>query len=214
MHAALIVGLAMLLGFLAAAGCLMRRGQKVSGALLALGAFGWFLPVILPATGNLLRHVELPAFYETAAIAGPGGATFTLTQPLARLQHYDAAGDFERGWFVDSKGGTVSIAITTEGKIAVAAARTRHVEFFNPDGSSAGSPRPFTRGSKDLMSGYLQPAEYRVDGVTFETPTAAKAPSARWNTLLLFPLWNPVLAWLLAAGAIAGTWIERSGKSL
>jgi hypothetical protein len=96
----------------------------------------------------------------------------------------------------------VSIGVTTDGKIAVAAARTRRVEFFNSDGSPAGPPKPFTRESKNLMSDYLQPSEYSVEGVTFETPTAAKNPSVRWNTLLLLPLWSPVVAWFLLACAI------------
>src|SRR5262245_36635293 len=166
------------LGFsLAAAARLVWKGKLFSGVLLAVGALGWFAPLLLPAAGNRLQHVELPAFYETATIVGPAGRTFALTQHLSRLQRYDLAGHFEAGWFVNSAGGKVSIGVTTDGKIAVAAVRTRRVEFFNPDGSPAGPSKPFTTEPKNLMSGYLQPAEYRVDGVAFEAPTVAKNPS-------------------------------------
>jgi hypothetical protein len=190
--------------FLAAAAWLLWKGHMFSGVLLALGTLGWFAPAILPAAGNRLRHVELPAFYETATIVGPAGRTFAFTQHLSRLQRYDLAGRFEAGWFVDSAGGKVAIGVTTDGKIAVAAVRTRRVEFFNPDGSFAGPLRPFTRDPKN-WSDYLQPSEVRVDGVTFETPTVAKNPSVRWNTLLLFPLWGPEVAWFLGAcGLLAG----------
>lgn len=123
------------LGFsLAAAARLVWKGKLFSGVLLALGTLGWFAPLLLPAAGNRLRHVELPAFYETATIVGPSGRTFAFTQHLSRLQRYDLAGRFEAGWFVASAGGKVAIGVTTDGKIAVAAWRPRHVEFFNPDG--------------------------------------------------------------------------------
>ena len=190
--------------FLAAAAWLLWKGHMFSGVLLALGTLGWFAPAFLLAAGNRLRHVELPAFYETATIVGPAGRTFAFTQHLSRLQRYDLAGRFEVGWFVDSAGGKVAIGVTTDGKIAVAAVRTRRVEFFNQDGSFAGPSRPFTRDPKN-WSDYLQPSEVRVDGVTFETPTVAKNPSVRWNTLLLFPLWGPEVAWFLGAcGLLAG----------
>src|SRR5262245_30758760 len=70
--------------FLAAAAWLVWKGHMFSGVLLALGALGWFAPIILPAAGNRLRHVELPAFNETATIVGPAGRTFALTQHLSR----------------------------------------------------------------------------------------------------------------------------------
>jgi hypothetical protein len=199
--------LALLSYFLAVAARLVWKGHMFSGVLLALGALGWFGPIILPAAGDLLWHVELPAFYEAPTIVGPAGRTFALAQNLSRLQRYDLAGRFEAGWFVHSASGQVAIGLTTDGKIAVAAVRTRHVEFFNPDGSPAGPLKSFTGGNP--MSGYLQPTDFHVDGVTFQTPTVAKNPSARWNTLLLFPLWHPFIAWLLVLLAFFG--IATSG---
>ena len=198
-----IDGVIGLVVFLAMAAWLLWKGRALSGALLVLGACGWFAPFILPAAGSRFRHVELPAFFETATIATADGRTFALTQHLSRLQRYDPAGDFELGWFVNSVGGAVSIGVTTDGKIVVAAMRTKRVEFFNPDGSSAEPSRPFTRDPKN-WSDYLQPSEFHVDGVTFETPTVAKNPGIRWNTVLLLPLWSPVVAWaLLACGILA-----------
>jgi hypothetical protein len=171
-----MVGFILLAFLLAVAVKSVWEGKVFSGALFAIGAFGWFAPSILPAAGNWLRDFELPAFFETATLVGPDGRTFALTQHLRRLQRYDLGGNFEMGWFVDSKGGAVSIGVTTDGKIAVAAARTDRVEFFNPDGSLGGPSRPYIRESNNLMSDYLQPSEYTVEGVTFQTPTAAKNP--------------------------------------
>jgi hypothetical protein len=210
--AAYVVGLVFLAVLLAVAIRVVWEGKAFSGVLLAIGAFGFCAPFILPVAGNLLRHVELPAFYETAAIVGPGGQTFTLTQHLARLQRYDKAGHFEAGWFVDSKGGAVSLGTTTDGKIAVAAARSRRVEFFNPDGTTERPSMEFTRATKELMGRYLEPSEYRVDGATFETPVVVNNPAVRWNTLLLLPLWNPVIAWLLLGGGIVAAVIAGRGK--
>jgi hypothetical protein len=62
------------------------------------------------------------------------------------------------------------------------------------------------------MSGDLQPAEYRVEGVAFEPPTVAKNPSVRWNTLLLLPLWSPVVAWFLLACAIVAGIVATRGN--
>src|SRR5262245_61781641 len=189
--------------FLALAARHVWQGHMFSGVLIALGAVGFFAPIVLIAAGDRLRHVELPTFYDTVTIGGPAGRAFALTGYLSRLQRYDLAGRFEDGWFVRSASGAVAIGVTTDGKIAVAAVRTRRVEFFNPDGSSAGPSKPFTGDFKNLS--YLQPADYRADGVTFETPTAARNPSVRWNTLLLFPLWHPFIALFLAAcGLVAG----------
>ena len=190
--------------FLALAARHVWQGHMFSGVLIALGAVGFFAPIVPIAAGDRLRHVELPTFYDTVTIGGPAGRAFALTGYLSRLQRYDLAGQFEAGWFVRSSGGAVAIGVTTDGKIAVAAVRTRHVEFFNPDGSRAGPSKPFTGDFKNLMIGYLQPADYHANEVTFETPTIAKNPSMRWNTLLLFPLWHPFIAWfLLVCGALA-----------
>ena len=109
------------------------------------------------AAGTLLQNVELPAFFQTATIVTPDGRRFAATAPLSRVQRYDTAGRFETGWFVDSGGGSLAIGLTTDGKIAVAAARTRRVEIFNADGSPAGAPMPFTKRDKSLMGDYLRP---------------------------------------------------------
>jgi hypothetical protein len=119
--------LAMLAVFLGGAAWMASQGNLLPGVLFALGAFGFFGAFLLPATGTVLQNVELPAIFETATIVAPDGQFFAVTQPLSRVQRYDSGGRFETGWFVRSGGGRVSIGLTTDGKIAIAAARTRAV---------------------------------------------------------------------------------------
>ncbi|MBO0884731.1 MAG: hypothetical protein J2P17_31240 [Mycobacterium sp.] len=155
-----------------------------------------------------MRNVELPPFFQTTSIVGPEGRTFAATIPLARIQRYDSDGRFEAGWFLDSAGGTFAIGLTADGRIAVAAARTKRVEFFNPDGSSAGPPRPFTR-SGGLMNGMLRPSNCWVEGVAFADPIQAGHPRPHWATVVLFPLWSPFVAWLLIAAGALGTRVQH-----
>jgi hypothetical protein len=126
---------------------------------------------------------------------------------ISRLQRYDGAGQFERGWFAKTAGGLASVGLTSDNKIAVAAARTRKVEFFNWDGSSAGPPQPFTRRGNRASSDYLSPSDYLVEGVTFERPVPAANPGLRWNAILLFPLSHPFIAWIfVVCGLLTGNY--------
>lgn len=170
-----MVGLVILIVFLAGVVRLTYRGHALSGALMGLGALGLFGSAFLPAAGAWLQHVELPPFYETTSIVGPKGQIFAATTPLARIQRYYINGDFETGWFVNSAGGIFAIGLTQTGQIAVAAARTNQVEFFNADGSPAGPRRSFTSlgGGMDRI---LRPSNCSVEGVTFVDPVQAENP--------------------------------------
>lgn len=206
--------------FLATAARLIWQGKVLAGVMVAIGALGFTAPSMLSNAGvrvllsDPLQHVELPAMYHTSTIIGPNGRRLSATEHLSRIQSYDSAGRFEKGWFVHSAGGLIAIGLTVDGTVGVAAARTRQVELFNLDGSPAGLPKPFKRSSNDLMDGYLQPSEYLVDGVTFDTPIPTSNPGLRWNTLLMFPLWTPVLAWLLVFFGLAiGVGMDLSALS-
>jgi hypothetical protein len=156
-------------------------------------------------------------FSKTTSIVGPGGRTFAATIPLARIQRYDSDGRFEAGWFVDSIGGTFAIGLTADWRIAVAAARTKRVEFFNSGGSS-GPPQPFTRFDgfvNGVLRPYncwvdvLRPSNCQVDGVAFADPIQVGHPGAHWATLVLFPLWHPFVVWLLVASGMVGICVKR-----
>jgi hypothetical protein len=191
--------------------CRLARlsGSTDIGCHACLGSIGLLFALAIPhpAARGLLENVELPTIYGTATIQGPDGQRIAFTTHLARLQLYDGSGRFERGWFAKTAGGSAWVGLTSDGKIAVAAARTRNVEFFNRDGSSAGQPQPFTRREKAASSDYLSPSEYLVEGVTFEKPIPAGNPGLHWNTLLLFPLSHPFIAWLFVAfGLVTGNY--------
>lgn len=207
---AFLITAAMLGAFLIAATRLTFQGKPLSGVMLAAGAVGFFAPLAIlphPAARALLENVELPAIYGTATIQGPDGQRIAFTTHLARLQLYDGAGRFKRGWFANVAGGWASLGLTSDGKIAVAGARTRKMELFNWDGSSAGPTRPFTRRGKETSGDLLLPAEYLVDGMTFAEPVPTGNPSLHWSTLLLLPLSHPFIAWLLVmCGAAAGNY--------
>jgi len=206
-----LIPLLILIAWLAVAVRFVARAYVLSGVLMGLGALGFIGAAFLPATGTWLQQIELPPFFETTSILGPGGRTFTATIPTARIQRYDSNGRFETGWFVHSAGGMFAIGSTVDGRIAVAAARTKQAEFFNPDGSSAGRPQPCPwLGS--VLSGVLQPSSCPVWGVTFVDPIQTARPGARWQTLMLFPLWNPFVAWLLAVSGMLGTRITGASR--
>lgn len=192
-----LIPILILIAWLVGAVRWVTRGHLLGGALMGLGALGFVGAFLLPAAGAWLQQIELPPFFETTSILGPGGRTFTATIPTARIQRYDSNGRFETGWFVHSAGGIFRIGLTVDGRIAVASARTKQVEFFNSDGSASGRPQPCAWFG-GVQSGVLQPSDCPVWGVTFVNPTQTTGPGAHWQTLVLFPLWHPFVAWLLA----------------
>jgi len=54
------------------------------------------------------------------------------------------------------------------------------------------------------MNGVLRPSNCRVEGVSFADPIQVGHPEAHWTTLVLFPLWNPFVAWLLVVLGMLG----------
>ncbi|OKO67489.1 hypothetical protein [Bradyrhizobium sp. NAS96.2] len=206
-----LIPLVILIAWLAGAARWAARGYVLSAALMGLGALGFIVPLFLPATGTWLQQIELPPFFETTTILGPAGRTFTATIPTERIQRYDSNGRFETGWFVHSAGGMFAIGLTVDGRIAVAAARTKQVEFFNPDGSSAGQPQPCPSFGS-VPSGVLRPSNCPVWGVTFVDPIQTARPGAHWQTLLLLPFWHPFVAWLLAVSGVLGIRINRASR--
>jgi hypothetical protein len=203
-----LLPLLFLIIFLGTAARAAYRGQPLSGALIGLGALGFFGAALAPAAGTRLQNVELPVVFDTTTIVGPGGKIFTATAPMARIQRYDREGRFETGWFVDSAGGIFAIGLTADGRIAVASTRTKQVEFFDTDGSPTGPPRPFMT-SGGTLDGVLRPSNFQVEGVTFVDPTEVDHPAAHWTTLVLFPLWHPFIAWLLVAAGMGVAWLNR-----
>ncbi|MBB6306513.1 hypothetical protein [Xanthobacter tagetidis] len=188
---------------------LARGGNAISGVLVAAGSLGFFGVALVPAAGPWLQHIELPAIFWVTSISGPANKTFTTTAPLARIQRYGADGRFECGWFANTGGGVFAIGLTQDGQIAVASLRTKQVEFFNPDGSQASAPRPYT-GTDAATGGVLRPSDIRVEGVSFVETSPGAHPSPRWTTLAMVPFLDPFIAWLLMA--LGGFWAYRKRR--
>ncbi|QPF84503.1 hypothetical protein IC762_33700 [Bradyrhizobium genosp. L] len=205
-----LIPLFVLIVWLVGAVRLASRGHVLCGVLVGIGILGFVAPLFLPLTGAWLQQIELPASFETTSILGPGDRTFTATIPTARVQRY-IDGRFETGWFVHSAGGMFSIGLTADGRIAIAAARTKQIEFFNPDGSSAGAPQScIWSGSHN--DGVLRPSDCWVNGVVFLDPVQTGHPGMHWATLVLFPLWHPFVAWLLAGAGLLGAKITSEPR--
>lgn len=212
MSFSVVISLALLIFFLIGSAHSVFRGHPFCGALIALGSLGFLGSFALPAAGDWLRHVELPQLsFGTTSIAGLDGRIFAATGSLSRIQSYDDNGHFEIGWFVDNQGGVFAIGLTTSGQIAVAAQRTKKIEFFNTDGSLAGPPQPFT-WSDGPVTGLLRPANIQVEGVSFAEPIQVSHPKQPWLALILFPLWNPFVPWFLVALGVVC--IRRKRRSI
>ncbi len=188
--------------FLARAVVIARRGHLAAAILLGIGITGFISPMLIPAMGPLLRYVELPTLFQTKTIELPDGRMYTATEPLARIQRYDAKGRFEFGWFVESGAGTFSIGSTKDGHIVAASARTDRAQIFTIDGAQVGPARPYREISSSMFSmDALTPSNIDVAGIILVEPKIKYYPRPSVYTLFLVPLWNPVVAWvLLVAG--------------
>jgi hypothetical protein len=75
--------------------------RVVSILIIAAGAIGWF-DALIPA---VLPNVELPNTDVQDVAIFPGGAIATANPFFERIQIFDAAGRFLRGWTPHSSGG-------------------------------------------------------------------------------------------------------------
>jgi hypothetical protein len=191
-----IVIAVIVLAWLIGPGFNYERNKIISMILMYVGLVTFVGVDFLPLTGNLLNHIELPAFFQTTTIVLGDSRRYALTVPIRRVQRYSAAGEFEAGWFVKSQGGMSEIGETANGYLVIASARTKSVEVFNVDGSIAAESKLFSRKGATLMGGAMLPENYEIDGISIVPSTITTNPPATLMTLLLIPLWSPGVAWL------------------
>jgi hypothetical protein len=165
-------------------------------ALLAIiGAAGFFAPFAL-TTGALTLppSFEWPVGLATGVVTMEDGSHVVPVESASRIQVYDSDWSFLHGWQADTGGGMIAVRDAGGGKIAVLVERGDALDVFDPEGElisssplAADEPRPLQggQGTRPLMT---KP--------------------------YLFPLWDPFIAWLLAALGMAIAAAATIGLSL
>jgi len=168
--------------------------------LFYLGVFGFGGSILSPSLGRSIWWLELPAIFETKTLQAPDGRYFSANLPLQRIQRYDSKGQFELGWFVHAAGGSFLIGITKDGNIASASARKDHLEIFKPDGSYQHPPIGYGESLNiSYFDDTLRPSDFKSIDVNLLESELAENPKLSFVTALLFPLWHPVVGWLMTA---------------
>jgi hypothetical protein len=181
-----------------------KRVSFLAAIIAFVGAIGFIGPFFLRHTGDKLKSVEFPAFLDTVTILGPDGRRFALNAPLQRVQRYSANGDFETGWFLDTAGGSAGIGLTDNDFIVIAPIRRRRFDFFMLDGAVARPSVPMSEmrrvefnRSRPISAGALDET-----GIQIKPAQQVSNPTPSFTALALFPLWHPILAWLLMVGSL------------
>jgi hypothetical protein len=115
-----------------------KRWVKVVGfGLMALGAAGFF-GIALSATGGLNwlpQTCEWPAGSAKGVLVMPNGEHVIPLRAAGRIQVYDSAWKFLRGWYVDAYAGTFEIQIFDTNRIEVLTARGDMRYLYSLSGS-------------------------------------------------------------------------------
>jgi hypothetical protein len=178
--------------------------RRIAFALFLFGGFGFVGMSLIPRMGHRLDYVELPAMFDTTTIALPDGGRLTATFPMGRLQVYGKDRFFQHGWFVNSKGGHFGIGLTSKDQIAVCSARSQQAEIYDLSGRSSGLVLPCNYSSK--MGRILYPSLVSIESEKLQIVSEVNMPTPRLLTLLMVPLWHPIIAWLMAL--LGGFWLK------
>jgi hypothetical protein len=179
----------------------MRR--KLANSMIALGAFGFFAPILLVfLPDGFLKFVEFPNSIGAVRITAPDGRVFVASEPLARIQRYGPDG-FELGFHVTSQGGAFEVGVSPRGEILVCAARGRALIVYDADGLELGMPMPcqFSVAHNGLI-----PSSSHYSS-SIQVPAIATG----WFAAAAILLWHPFVAWLMALCGIA--WSKTLDKS-
>jgi hypothetical protein len=193
------------------------RSHPIAKTLLVVGAVGFFGNAILSFTlastkNGYLGGIEFPATFTTITIQASDGRFYSATQTTQRIQRYDTQRRFERGWFVNSGSGLMTIGMTDEGNVVLAYARKRQIEIFSPDGVPLGASGPLPHDNKTTASFYDRPLHPRtsgLEGVALATPAQVPNKGVTPTTFILFPLENTVLSWLIMMIGMIPAMIEK-----
>lgn len=168
--------------------------RGLSGFLVILGAFSFFVPFVAVVGGLqfLGNEFEWPAGYSNKAVIDPEGNHIVAMHWMGRIQIYDAERRFVRGWWLPQGGdGEVKIRLFENGNLQVWQAKQY-------------SGFAFTRDGNLLWQSKITPDEFK---------NAQAAPyTAAWfaTPWYCWPLAHPIYGWLtVAVGGIASVLLEK-----
>lgn len=170
-----------------------RLSPMIILGILCFSSYFW-----LPSVGASIRWLELPPVSGVTTIKAPDGGFYTLLDHHSRVQVYDQYGEFLRGWFIVSDGGTSKLGLTSDGLIAVASARPGHIEMFDAYGNSPFPPA----GYKSIWlsaprSSTIPPDKIEALGLELIEVEVVDKRGFSFTTLLLFPIWHPFIGWFM-----------------
>lgn len=123
-------------------------GMKLVGVLIAgVGSVGFlvvFLSYILNPVLQMPDSWEMPIPLSPEVLVSKANEVFVLTQRDARIQKYDATGDFVKGWEINPGGGLVCVSLAND-TIHVSSSREPESETFDLNGDTVAEPS----GAKD-----------------------------------------------------------------
>lgn len=162
-----------------------------SGVVACYGVFAFFAQAAAASGGLsfLPSSLEFPVWRPDRAVRDADGRTI-VGLPSGRIQVYDAAGRFERGWFVPALGGDFVIAPPLDGRITVLTQRNLLRLVYDARGT--------------LLSRQAREREAIVRGASAALPSGISAPMVAW------PLASPLLALALAFAGSLGLWRWRA----
>ena len=155
----------------------------LGGMLVAIGGGAFFSVSLLPAFGGIPTNFEWPVGHADQIIQLSDGNRVAVHTPSSRLQVYDPAWHFVRGWSIDANGGSFKVRLVENALLEVWTARGQKRLVFEPVGRLVWS------GNYDAGS-Y---GDFQTDGRSGYVPTP-------------LPLWifaHPFIAWSVGAVGMA-----------
>jgi hypothetical protein len=125
----------------------------ISGFLIIVGAIGFFGSALV-AEGTIIPSTsfEWPAGHANHAVNLSDGGHAIGLEPVGRVQLYDSAWHFVRGWQIDAKGGDFSIVSAEDDLLNVYTARSRMLYVFSDAGKLVSSAS-YSQGFSDIPRG-------------------------------------------------------------
>lgn len=178
-------------------------------SFLVIGVGSWLAgALIVTGTWVPAEQTELPLSGLCDIAITPTGTIYCAVPWYARIQMYDADGEFLRGWHVDAGGGIFDVQPTAQGKLQAATLRNDRLYTFDPTGRllSQDAAAPGTQpldGSGE--GGDAEGNRYRRATPFFWPRAVRTGPDGTSRTLIASPflLWLvswpfPAVAWLAA----------------
>jgi hypothetical protein len=159
--------------------------------LTFLGMLCFSVSFWLPRFGPALDHFELPNSLGATTITGSEAGVFVVSTPIQRVQRYQENGSFLNGWFVPAAGGHFSVKLADDGKLEVCTARGRRLMVYDEHGQ---------------VTARQDKCEYQV-----MPSTGVFLVRQGWVSYIFFPLWHPIVGWLMFAAGVA--FFAFGGKS-